>query len=75
MLNKCLLKMNKLNYRYFCTECVSFIISHRPLNPYEIAESEEIDIRKIDKYTSVELTKNSSNKNKVEKDALNDSAE
>ena len=41
----CFLNSTKLN-RYFCKEVA--IISNKYIKPYEIAESEEIDIQKID---------------------------
>ena len=52
MLKKSFSKINKINYRYFCIECLPFINTNRFVNPYEIAESEEIDIQQIEKYSN-----------------------
>ena len=48
MLRKCFLKNTKLTYRYFCKE--ASIVTQKSVKPYEIAESEELDIQKIEHY-------------------------
>lgn len=51
-----LLKIKSTNLnRYFCKEVV--IISNKYVKPYEIAESEEIDIQKINNLDNVSKKK------------------
>jgi len=52
-------KSIKINYRFICTNVV--IISNKSVKPHEIAESEEIDIQKVEAERS-----NSSPNKKVE---------
>jgi len=40
------LKNAKLNYKFYSIQTV--IVSNKPVKPYEIAESEEIDIRIVE---------------------------
>ena len=40
------LKNAKLNYKFYSSQTV--IVSNKPVKPYEVAESEEIDIRIVE---------------------------